>query len=60
MTFFADYQSPFYPKTIHTASNTIETAGGGLAKPLIYVISFLLSFLRASAAALKAGKALES
>jgi hypothetical protein len=45
---------------MQTASKTITTAAGGLAKPLIYVISFLFSFFKASAAAFKAGIALLS
>lgn len=43
---------------MHTASSTIRTASGGLAKPLISVMSALLSFLSAYAAAFKAGIAL--
>jgi hypothetical protein len=54
----APYQSLFSPSKIQTPSKTITTAGGGLAKPLIYVISFLLSFFKAYAAAFKAGIAL--
>lgn len=55
ITFFAPYQSLFSPNKIHTPYKTITTAGGGFAKPLISVISFLLSFFNASAAALRAG-----
>lgn len=47
ITFLAPYQSLFSPSKIQTASRTITTAGGGLAKPLISVISFLLSFFKA-------------
>lgn len=50
--------SVFSPKRTKTASITICTAAGGLAKPLIYVMSFLFNLLRAYAAASKAGKAL--
>jgi hypothetical protein len=57
MTFFALSQSPFYPRRIQTASKTIRTASGGLAKPLISVISCLFNFFKASAAACKAGRA---
>ena len=45
---------------MHTASNTIWTANGGFENPLISEISALLSFLRASAAACRAGRALLS
>jgi hypothetical protein len=45
---------------MQTAYKTILTASGGLAKPLIYVISALLSFFKASAAAFRAGIALLS
>lgn len=58
ITFLAPSQSPFYPSKMHTASNTILTASGGLANPLISVISALFNFLRASEAALRAGIAL--
>jgi hypothetical protein len=51
ITFLALSQSPFSPSRMQTASITILTASGGLAKPLISVISALLSFLSASAAA---------
>jgi hypothetical protein len=60
ITFFAPYQSLFYPNKMQTASNTITTASGGLANPLISVISFLFNFLSASAAARRAGIALFS
>lgn len=60
ITFLADYQSPFSPNTIQTASKTIVTAAGGFAKPLISVISLLFSFFNASAAAARAGKALDN
>ena len=60
LTFLAPYQSLFSPSKMQTPSNTMTTAGGGFAKPLISVISFLLSFFRASAAALRAGMALLS
>lgn len=60
ITFLAPYQSLFSPSKMQTPSNTMTTAGGGFAKPLISVISFLLSFFRASAAALRAGMALLS
>lgn len=52
--------SVFSPRSTNTASMTICTAAGGLEKPLIYVMSFLLSLLRASAAASRAGVALFS
>jgi hypothetical protein len=45
---------------MQTASKTILTASGGLENPLISVISALLSFFRASAAALRAGMAFPS
>jgi len=45
---------------MHTPSKTIRTASGGWEKPLISVISALLSFLSAYAAALSAGMALLS
>jgi hypothetical protein len=51
ITLLALSQSPFSPRRMHTASKTILTASGGLAKPLISVISALFNFLRASAAA---------
>jgi len=43
---------------MQTPYNTIRTASGGCEKPLISVISALLSFFKASAAACKAGIAL--
>jgi hypothetical protein len=57
MSFFALSQSGVTPNKIHTAYNTITTAGGGLANPLISVMSFLFSLLRASSASLSAGMA---
>lgn len=60
ITFLAPYQSLFSYSTMHTAYSTMTTAAGGFAKPLISVISFLFNFLRASAAALRAGIALLS
>jgi hypothetical protein len=60
ITFLAAYQSLFSPNKIQTASRTIITASGGLANPLISVISALFSFLSASAAAARAGIALLS
>lgn len=60
ITFFAESQSDFSSKSIQTAYKTILTAGGGFAKPLISVISALLSFFNAYAAAFSAGIALLS
>jgi hypothetical protein len=45
---------------MHTAYKTILTASGGLAKPLISVISCLFNFFNAYAAACNAGIALLS
>jgi hypothetical protein len=60
MTFLAPSQSLFSPSRMQTASKTILTASGGLENPFISVISALLSFFRASAAALRAGMAFPS
>ena len=60
IAFFAPSQSLLSPNKIHTAYKTIWTAGGGWAKLLISVISFLFNFFKAYAAAFKAGRAFPS
>ena len=57
ITVFADAQSVFSCNKMHTASNTIYTAGGGATNPLIVAISPLLIVKSASSASFNAGKA---